>query len=274
MTKFNAFLIVFFCYLSLYSQPANTNILEYKSFEDGKTLFVKSNNDNINEYLEKILEEHWTINSYEMISASEIAEQHEEGIFHVDFFTYDFSRDGVAMSYSIIKLLLFKNLEVQKDGTKSPIGTLVAIEVSEYSQAELLSSILLLQSQIKYVKELNINKQLPFKELLGKISQSRKESIKKKTLYLQDDLLYSSTDNEIKIKEFYKHPFEIKSKEEIENAIIDQSSNIAYAKFIRYGSLHFLIIIDAENGNLLYGRVSTGFIQNKIVPRFLNDLNK
>lgn len=265
--------------LSLTGQIINTDISNYKSFDNGTTYFVKTTNNDIDSYIETILENFWTINNYEIITESEVSQTSNENSFYVNFFTYSFTKDAgstgaLNMEYEVTKLLLFKALTEPKKDIRKPIGTLSSIELDEITPSELLYSIQLLQNQIKFVKELNIKKRLDFKDFLKKVNKKKKTLIKEKTLFLKQSQLSSRVYDSDKVKKFYEYKFEIKSEEEIEKAILNQDSNVIYAKFIRLRTLHFLIIINAANSEILYGKVSTGFSQNTIGPRFLKDMSK
>jgi hypothetical protein len=178
------------------------------------------------------------------------------------------------MDYEVTKLLLFKALTEPKKDMREPIGTLSTIQLNEFSRSEIFYSILLMQNQIKFVKELNINRSLKFKKFLKRINKKKKDLIKQKTLFLDKNQLKGRVDNIAKIKRRYDYDVEIKSQEVIEEAIVKNNSDVVYARFLRLRSLHFLIIINAENGEMLFGKVSTGFFQNKIGPRFLRKMNK
>lgn len=265
--------------LSLNSQIINTDISNYKSFDSGTTYFVKTTNDDLDSYIKSILDNYWTINNYKMISESEVAQTSNENSFYVDFFTYSFTREAgstgaLNMEYEVTKLLLFKALTEPKKDIRKPIGTLSTIELNEVSPSEIFYSILLMQNQIKFVKELNINKSLKFKKFLKRINKKKKDVIKQKTLFLEKNQLRGKVDNIDKIKKLYDYDVEIKSKEDIEKAIMKTNSDVVYARFIRMRTLHFLVIINAENGEMLFGKVSTGFFQNQIGPRFLKKMNK
>lgn len=273
--------ILFVSSFNLFSQIINTSNVNYKSFEQGKTYFIESENEEINTYIKAILKTYWTINEFEFISESEVDTKSSDNKFYVNFFTYEFSRQttdnspsALNMNYSVTKLILFKALsETKKKDNRKPIGTLATIELQEISQTELLYSIQNLQSQIKYVLNLNTKKEIKFKKLLSTISDLRHNDLMEKTLYLTEDQLSPRIKTIEDIKKYYDHPVEIKSKDEIETAILNQDQNVIYAKFIRLTTLHFLIIISAENSELIYGKVSTGFTQNKIGPRFFKDMN-
>lgn len=274
--------IVFVYSLNLSAQLINTSNENYKSFENGTTYFIQSENEEINDYIDTVLIKYWTINNFELISESKVGTKPNENNFYVNFFTYEFSREttdnspsALNMNYSVTKLILFKALteETEKD-IRKPIATLATIELNEVSEAEILYSVQNLQSQIKYIQKLNTKKAIKFKKLLSEISDLRQNKIKKKTLYIAENQISPRTKTIENIKKYYDHPIEIKSKEEIEKAILNQDPNVAYAKFIRLNTLHFLIIISAENSDLLYGKVSIGFTQNMIGPRFLKDINK
>jgi len=277
----NLFLLALLFHISsnLSCQIINTKISNYETFDDGTTYFVKTTNDDLDAFIEYILKNYWTINNFEMISESEVPLTSKENSFYADFFTYSFTREAgstgaLNMEYSVTKLLLFKALTEPKKDIREPIGTLSTIELNEISSAEIFYSILLMQNQIKFVKELGINKSLKFKKFLKIINKKKKNLMKQKTLFLEKSQLNSRVNTIDKIKKRYDYDVKIKSKEEIEKAILSNNSDVVYARFIRMRTLHFLLIINAENGELLYGKVSTGFSQNKIGPRFLKKMNK
>lgn len=279
--KKNLLLLIITCILSLSvnSQIINTDISNYKSFDSGTTYFVKTGNDDLDGYIDALLSKYWTINNFEMIPESKVVQESNENNFYASFFTYSFSREAgstgaLNMDYTVTKLLFFKALTEAKKEIRQPIGTLSTIELSEVSPAEILYSIRVLHSQIELVKELKYKKALKFKKFLSEISEKRKSILHDKVLYVSEEQLSPRSREIEEIKKYYEHPFEIKSKEEIENAILYQEANVVYARFIRLGTLHFLMIIDAENSNLIYGKVSTGFTQDMIGPRFFKDMSK
>ncbi|MCB0753725.1 MAG: hypothetical protein KDC52_19790 [Ignavibacteriae bacterium] len=280
MNKNILLLTISFIYsLSLSSQVINTSNVNYKSFDDGTTYFIQSENTELNSAIESILEKYWTINNFQMVTESQVPSEPNEKSFYLGFFTYNFSREAgrtgaLDMDYSVTQLILFKALSESKKDKRKPIETLATVELNEITPVDILQSIQILQSQIKFVKKLDTKKRLDFKELLSEICEQRKIKIKDKTLYLNEYQLSPRLGSKEDVEKVYSLPFEIKSKEEIEEAILNQEPNIVYAKFVRLRTLHFLVIIDAENSDILYGKVSTGFTQNMVGPRFLKDISK
>jgi hypothetical protein len=280
MYKNLLFLLTLLIYsFSINSQVIDTDIKKYKNIDEATIYFIQSNNEELDNYIESILKGIWTINKYEMISESEVKTKPSDDSFYINFFTSSFSREssgsgGLDMEYSVTNLFLFKALSEEGKEGRKPIERLATIELSEFSASEIFYSIQMLQSQIKLVKELNLESDLSFKKLLEKVKEQKQDVIKAKTLYVTESQMDRGLKNIEKIKKQYNYSVKIKSKEEIEEAILNRDPDIVYGKFMRLRTLHFLIIINADNSELLYGLVSTGFTQNKINRRFLKDLNK
>lgn len=281
MKKLQVLLItLIICSFNLHAQIINTSIKNYKSFESGTTHFIKSGDEDLDGYTKALLTKYWTVNNFDMIEEKEVVEKAKEGHFYAGFFSYSYSREAgstgaLNMDYTVTKLLLFRGLkEVKKGDERKPVGTLSTIEVQEVSPADILYAIRILNSQIELVKELKYKRAKKFKDFIDEISERRKNRLQEKVLYISGEQLSYRIDGEEDVKKYYDYDFKIKSKRTIEQAILDQNPDVVYARFIRLGSLHFLMIIDAENSDLVFGKVSTGISQNMIGPRFFKKMSK
>lgn len=257
-----------------YSQEINTDIREYKSFKEGTTYFVKSNDAKYNKIVNDILIKYWKVNKFKMISSNEIENLKGDSSFFVDQVEYSFSRNGgttgaLNMAYGVPKLAMFK--EYKKN---TPKGVLSLVQLEKISPLEMLFAIQLLQSQINFVFELNTKKDLDIKDLLDEVNERKRKRIQSKTLYLTRGAVKSEIDNEAGLKKVYNYKFIFTTTENIEKAIEDQNDDVVYSKVINYKNLKFVLFINANNSELLYGRVMTGFNQQEIGPKFFKDINE
>ena len=142
-----------------YSQEINTDIREYKSFKEGTTYFVMSRDKKYNTIVNDILTKYWTVNKFKMIPSNQIEKLKGEGSFFVDQVEYSFSRTGgttgaLNMDYGVTKLAMFK--EYKKN---TPKGVLSLVQIDKISPVEMLFSILMMQSEINFVFDLNKKKE-------------------------------------------------------------------------------------------------------------------
>jgi len=84
----------------------------------------------------------------------------------------------------------------------------------------------------------------------------------------------SQVNKEEKIKAIYDYDFKFVTIEDIEEAIIKKTPNKAYFKLILYRTLTFILVIDAETSEILYGEVGKGFDQLHVAPRIFKAINK
>jgi len=257
-----------------YSQEVNTDIREYATFKQGTTYFVKSNDKKYNSIINDILTKYWTVNKFEMIAPNQMDKLKGESSFFVDQVEYNFSRTAgttgaLNMSYGVQKLAMFKEY---KKG--EPKGVLSLVQLDKISPVEMLFSILMMQSEINFVFELNKKKDLDLKDYLDEVTERNIKRIQSKTLYVTRNDLKDDIDHEEGLKKIYDHKFIFTTPENIEKAITDQNEDAVFIKVINYRNLKFVLFICAKNSELLYGRVMTGFNQNQVGPKFFKDINE
>lgn len=256
-----------------YSQEINTDIREYKSFKEGTTYFVKTRDSKYNQMINDIISKYWTVNKFEMIAPNQVDKLKSDSSFFVDQVEYSFSREGgttgaLNMAYGVTKLAMFK--EYKKSTIK---GVLSLVQVDKISPVEMQFAIQLMQSQINFVLELNTKKDLSIKDFLDEVNDKNLKRVKDKNLYLLSNTLKNGINSEEELKKIYNHRFELTSQAKIDQAILIQDEDVAYAKVINYKNLKFVLFICAKNSELLYGRVMTGFNQEEIGPKFFKDIN-
>lgn len=266
------FVLVILISFSSFTQSTNTSINAYSNFKEGTTYFIKSGNSDFDSAISTIFNNYWNINKWKLISKDEIKTHRGESSFFMDLFEYSYTRTGVDMSYTVKKMMLCKDLEIKKKNIE-PLGSLVITEIDEINLPELIYSIQLIQSQISFVLDLNKKKALDFKDMLEEINDRKKNRIKEKTLYFLPNDLKSKINSKEELDKIYDYKYSFVTKEEIETAIIEQNEDVVYSKIISFGSLRFVLFIQAKDSELLYGRVMTGFNQLYIGPKFIKDLN-
>lgn len=257
-----------------YSQEVNTDIRKYASFKDGTTYFIMSKDKKYNQIVNDILVKYWKVNKFEMIPANQMEKLKGESSFFVDQVEYSFSRTAgttgaLNMSYGVTKLAMFK--EYKKS---TPKDILSLVQLDKVSPVEMLFSILMMQSEINFVFDLNKKKDLDLKGYLEEVNEKNKKSIQSKTLYLTPNGMKDDIDNEAGLKKVYDHKFIFTTQENIDKAIEEQNEDAVFIKVINYNNLKFVLFIAAKNSELLYGRVMTGFNQAEVGPKFFKDLNE
>ncbi|WMI69166.1 hypothetical protein [Mangrovimonas sp. YM274] len=269
-----------------FGQIVNTNIDNYKTFKEGTTYFVKSEDESLNTYMIEFLADYWTVNPYKIIDASELDATVGEHAYFVNFLEHHYENRSrtSAQEYTLLQLTMFRELtEAKKKGKKRyPRDVLGTVELKyvepkekwDITPAELRYAIRLLNNQIDFVFEMNISKDLNFKDFLDVVNEKKKAIVKEKTWYLNDEALKSKVNSAEKIKKLYSYPFELKSEEEIDAAVFNQEANVVYGKMIRLRTLYFYLLIDAETSELLYGRVTSGMFLDLVGPKFLRDVNE
>jgi len=270
--KLSLILLLLSCYC--YSQEINTDIREYKSFKDGTTYFILSNDKKYNKIVNDILTKYWTVNKFEMIKSNQIENLKGDSSFFVDQVEYGFSRTAgttgaLNMAYGVTKLAMFKDFK-----KNTPKDVMSLVQIDKISPIEMLFSIQMMQSQINFVFDLNKKKDLDIKDYLDEVNERNKKRIQSKTLYVTRNGLKDDIDHEEGLKKIYNYKFIFTTTENIEKAIEDQNEDVVFTKVINYKNLKFVLFICAKNSELLYGRVMTGFNQQEIGPKFFKDINE
>src|SRR5690606_34413416 len=136
-----------FCF---FSQITNTRIDAYNNFKEGTTYLIKSGNNDFDTQMSSIFSNYWSINKYSVISKEEAKNLKGETSFFIDLFEYNYERTGVSLSYTIKKMILFKDFKITKKEIQ-PSGGLISAQIDEITLPELIYSIQLIQSQINFV---------------------------------------------------------------------------------------------------------------------------
>lgn len=226
--------------------------------EEGDTKQVTA----YNERIKKIISKGWTFNdSIVFIPRSEVQKINEGG--NDKYFIMDFRHIFNNNSNSL--LLPLETTSNKKDVELEKWIFLYLSENKFYTLRYKNNKFLILQSKCDYWNEVKLAMEIKICQsfLLGKLESNpdkkkgRYDDIDKnhpllfkKTLLIDTALLADKADTS-KISEYYKYPFKISNKNEINNAIINSDERYAFIEITNYSGGLIHSIYDTEKGLIL-----------------------
>ncbi len=230
---------------------------EINRFFRTKTLVVLQKNptSSYNFEIKDIIQKEWTLTDYDFISPEEFEEKRVDPQYSFLIMTQvNFARDKTRANYRFLHLMLggdYFRVNQMPDIVSVPVSY---AGVGEESYVYKISSLVRwLQNHVKLIHE---NPDLISNNMF-RYYRDNVEDIKDKTLYVIKEELGPNVNTESKIKEVYPYPFKIVDKEDIQRAIEDRDSNVAYLhKVGPEGSMvnarTYKVILGADEPTLYY----------------------
>ena len=269
---------------SVFAQFGNVNPKYWDGAADKTTIILLTDSEEVNEILVQKLEKFWTLNPYELVEISELAQYtgKPEYLFLTPG-TYTFTRTSPYMEYTVLKFNLTDGLNVSRRGEIN-YDKVNFLGSGQFDLVESDNPELMLEAEVQKCIQFLMNhaeialsgktpKKMDIKDYLAMITKERHDEARKSTLLITEDQLSEKAGSLSEVKGIYQHPIEVTEQDEIYQHVIDQSEGYAYVMFYRFANLTYKILVDTETGRLLYGKVATGFIQHQLGPKDFKKMN-
>jgi len=279
-----------------HAQFGNVKAETLNDIKNRKMLFIiEGNSKNDKLLLKETVKNEWSITDFSFITPKELnSYKNDSQYFFIAYqaFNYDDSFTDRTMKRDIttdgIQVFYYKNskpkgiLSVKFSPARYefPGANDKAVEKFNKSmdrflniEAKYIEALNMIQNHINYFSSEDLKDGMKPKELLSYLSSKKKDRVKDKTLLFTNLTVPKRLNSEEKIKKIYDHKFKFVSIKNIEEAIINKTPNTAYFKIILFRTLTFILVIDAETSEVLYGEVGKGFDQLHIPPRVFKELN-
>lgn len=280
----------------LFAQFGNSNSELMNELKTKKLHVIIDEENYNNNLLKETIQEEWTLTDFEFIKSSEIKSLKEDkNNFFLTYtsFKYDDTFSGKRMTKKITDdgLSLFFFPEDKAQGIINVKFSPASYYFSEFGkkvnekinqsldrylnlQAKHIEAINMIENHINFYASQNLDKSLKPKEQLEYLSNKNAKSIQSKTLIFTQLTIPKRINTEKKLKKKYSHDFRFSTIEEVEDAILNKTSGLAYFKILNFRTLTFILVIDAETSEILYGEVGKGFDQLHVAPRVFEAIDK
>lgn len=253
---------------------------EVKKFYKTKTMIVLERNP-LTEYnviIKEVIPAEWHITDYEFITYKEFEETYRfnsEYSFLV-ITNVSFEGDATGCEYRFLHALLGGPSQTISD---MPSLCSVPIAYNDVDEGSYMYKVRTLLRFIQnHIELINKNPEIISKNIFEHYNENIKD-IKSKTLYLVKEDLEPEINTIAKIKKVYPYKFEIKTREEIEQLIIDKDPNAVFLHKVGPEGTHlkarcYKILVGASDASFYYFDWHMINVKSKPDGFLMSDLKK
>lgn len=272
MQKYFFFLCLAFISLPLFAQITDTNVKHYEGIKNETTYFLLSGEASYDERLTSVLEKHWHYNDYKVITSAQLADQKIKPRFIVGLMTVNFYYNNMKTGVEVVRMTLTEGFKFNRKGEFHSDNQLVGIQMDEFDEASITHAVKSIQKTVEFVLLYDRRMNVKFSKFLKKIHKLYSREIRNKTLYVVAEDMHDKVDSKAELKKFYKYPAKFVSRDELNQAIINNQKDAVYMKMVQYKAYRLVLFFSAEDGKLLAFDIMAGFNQRQIKKAVLKSV--